>query len=151
MTKLQDTLKLLLKNWETLSLEFNKLKIESRKLDKQKEILLSQLDGLLKTFDILGKRPSGLIIPPELQFKATSSIGDLIETILKERGTMQKAELLVLLHKAGRLDTKNARVVLANALKRDAKERFIVEGGKVSLAEKHDVGEFEPLESFPGY
>jgi hypothetical protein len=149
MTNINETIKLLNKNWILLINELDTLNTESDKLESRKKILLSQLDGLLKTFDLLGKRPANLFIPKELKYSANASLGDLIETILKERGTLPKAELLVLLHKAGRLDTKNARVVLANALKRDTHNRFRVENGKVFLIKKESLPDvmIEPLES----
>lgn len=138
MTNIKETTKILLKNWEQISLELHKLKQESQSLAMRKEELLSQLNGLLKTFDILGDRPKDLIIPPEIEFKASASIGDTMEAILLQERPLSKGELIRRLQKAGRLDTKNARIILANAIKRDTKKRFeiVEDGGWVTLRGK---------------
>jgi hypothetical protein len=81
-------------------------------------------------------RPDNLLIPFELKFTHPPSLGDLIEEFLMEHGASSKDELVAFLQKEGRLNTKNVPVVLANALKRDTKNRFKIKDGKVFLNEK---------------
>lgn len=136
MTPLKDTIKLLQRNWETISLELWKTNNSLKMLSNRKEQLLSQLDGLLKTFDLLGQRPGNLIIPTELIHKPNASIGEVMEKLLKESGPMTRTALIERLRQTGRLNTKNARVILANAIKRDTRKRFAEKDGKVFLNEK---------------
>ena len=134
MTAVKDAVRLLQKNWETISLDLWKINNELKTLSNRKTDLLSQLDGLLKTFDVLGHRPDNLIVPTELLHKPEAFIGDVIETILKESGPMSRTDLIERLKQTGRLNTKNGRIILSNAIKRDKRKRFVEKDGKVKLA-----------------
>ena len=134
MTAIKDTVKVLSKNWETISFELYGVNGNLAKLSRRKAELLSQLEGLLKTFDIIGERPDNLIIPPELEHKPAVSIGDIIEKAIRDNGPLTRTQLLEHLRKYERLNTKNARVILANAIKRDVRNRFPEKNGKVFLA-----------------
>ena len=150
MTAIKDTVELLKRNWEQISRELYATKAEISKLELRHRDLISQLEGLLKTFDVLKHRPKGLMIPPELRFKPDSTLGDSIEQVLAEFGPLTRKALLETLQSAGRLQSKNPRVVLANALKRDTKNRFEVNDGKVSLTKSAGGSpsfEMEPLDS----
>ena len=136
MTSVKDTVKVLSRNWGTINEELFNINKNLIKLSRRKAELLSQLDGLLRTFDVLGERPDNLIIPPELEHKPEASIGDIMEKILRDDGPLTKSALIERLQKYERLNTKNARVILANAIKRDGRQRFAVENGKVSLAKE---------------
>jgi flagellar biosynthesis/type III secretory pathway chaperone len=133
MTSFKDTVKVLQKNWEVISHDLWETNRKLESLTKKKTNLLSQLDGLLKTFDVLGERPDNIIIPDELEHLPTASIGDVMEKILKESGSLSKSEIVDRLQKLNRLNTKNARIILANAIKLDSRKRFALENGKVSL------------------
>ena len=134
MTAIKDTVKVLSKNWETISFELYSVNGNLTKLSRRKAELLSQLEGLLKTFDVLGHRPDNLIVPTELLHKPEAFIGDVIETILKESGPMSRTDLIERLKQTGRLNTKNGRIILSNAIKRDKRKRFVEKDGKVKLA-----------------
>jgi len=140
MTTLKDTIALLKKNWGTIAFELNTTDGEIRKLQARKAVLLSQLDGLLKTFDLLKQRPDDLIIPVELRSNRKVTIGDFIEGILQEYGELTRAEIEVYLRQRNvGMNLKNARIIIATAIKRDGKERFkVLENGKVTLRKENE-------------
>jgi hypothetical protein len=115
-----------------------KLRLVQTRLDELEALKkdhLSNMEALLKTLDLLKARPADLFVPPEIKYKA-ESIGDVMEQAIHKLGPMPKAELIAELHKAGKIGGKNTRVILANAIKRDAKKRFIVREGKVTLTDE---------------
>jgi hypothetical protein len=132
----KDVIDLLLKRWQTAAKEREKIELEILELEKRKSELLIQQRGLLHAFDALGERPPEIVIPPELFLESRTSIGDVMESLIREHGPMTKADLITELQKVGKVKTKNARTLLANAIKRDGKDRFRVENGKVVLNEK---------------
>ena len=136
MTTSKDVTKGLMKSWETISLELTLTRTKLAQLETRKKELLDQLETLLKTFDVVGEKPSSLIIPPELMFEVDASIGDAIATLLRERGAMTRLAIRKELQRAGKITTKNARIILANAIKRDTRKRFSVKDGRVVLNEK---------------
>jgi hypothetical protein len=140
MTTLKDTVALLNKNWEQISFELRKLNDDLSKAQRRKAELLSQLDGLLKTFDLLKQRPADLIIPPELRPNRKVTIGDFIEGILQEYGELTRAEIEVYLRQRNvGMNLTNARIIIATAIKRDARQRFrVLENGKVTLRKENE-------------
>lgn len=105
---------------------------------ERKRVLLDQLDAMLKVFDVLGGRPEGLRIPPELQFKPDITIGDAMEKVLAERGALPKKELIEILTQGQVIkNPKNSRILIANAITRDGRKRFkVTEDGKVALVKE---------------
>lgn len=136
MTSTKDLVRGLEKTWGDISERLFRVRHDIARSEAIKAELLEQLDGLLKTFQTLGHQPTNLIIPPELMFKADASIGDAIETVLKNRGALTRLEIRKELQKAGKLKTRNARIILANAIKKDGRKRFRLKDGKIYLNEK---------------
>jgi hypothetical protein len=130
----KETIELLKNNWERVYTALYRTR-ETLKFERSNEkIYLDQLDGLLRTFDILGERPEGIRIPPELQFRSSKTIGDAMEEIIKEKGAQTKKDIAELLIKANFIkNPKNARIVVANAIAKDGRKRFCVIDGKVIL------------------
>jgi hypothetical protein len=126
-----ELMKQLQRNWEMVALEISRVEKELNQLGAKRSILLNQLDAILKTFDVLGGRPDNLIVPPELQFKPNTTIGDAMESILKERGPLSKKELISILAGANLIkNPKNARVLIANAISKDSRKRFEISADK---------------------
>lgn len=141
-TKAKELIAGLKENWDVVYRDLFWAAEQLRELQLRKERLLSQLDGMLKTFDVLGERPADLRIPPELEFGTKMTIGDAMEKVLKERGPLPKAELMEVLLKGKVLtNRKTSRILLANAITRDGRKRFkVTEDGKVELTEENKKG-----------
>jgi len=126
-------LKRLNKTWQEQYNDLVKTNEQITNLTKQRREILAKLETLSKTHELFGGK--GLKLTPEQKaiLKEKPGIGDTIEAMLKERGPMKKSEVRSELEQKGLLTTKNARVILANTLKRDKRKRFRVEDGEVSL------------------
>ena len=140
MTTKKDMIKLLSKNWEQINSRLSALTDELKKVQKERYELIAQLSGLLKTFEVLGEHPSNLIIPAELVPKRKGRIGDFIENILEKYGTLTRSEIEVYLRQMNiNVSLEHARIVVANAIKRDAKRRFVeLEDGKIGLQREYE-------------
>jgi hypothetical protein len=132
----KETAKLLLKSYEGVFSALQKVQNELASLKAREEKLLNDMSTILDTFKLLKADIYPIKIPPELLFKRDASIGDSIEQLLREHGDMKKIEVSKELQKAGKIATKNARIILTNAIKRDARKRFTVKDGRVFLNEK---------------
>jgi hypothetical protein len=142
-TKTKELIAGLKENWDVVYHDLWDVGEKLRDLQFRKARLVSQLDGLLKTFDLLGERPTDLRIPPELEFGPKMTIGDAMEKVLKERGSLTKADLMEILLKGKVLtNRKTARILLANAITRDGRKRFrVTADGKVELTEQNKNGQ----------
>lgn len=134
MATKKDAVTFLDKDWRKISLDLLDVQTQLSTLEEQKKAILDHLRGLLTAFEVLGAKPS-MGIPQELRFGLNASLGDAMEQILLEYGPLAKKILIKELRQGGRLTGKNARVILANAIKRDGKKRFDVFGGVVFLAD----------------
>ena len=105
--------------------------IELEKLNAERGENLYNLKLVLEVMKRIraeGKKTLPLNVPPSLisdpRYKST--IGDAMEVILKEKGALRRREIIELLKQGGNLlKTKNPHIVIANAIKRDGKRRFI--------------------------
>lgn len=146
MTSDKDVVATLVKRWHKASAEREKVELQIRQLSQQRDEIIQIQRQLLASFDIFGGPPLNLTIPTEVTVSPNASIGDLMASMLANRGPMTKAEILTELQKVGKAMGKNARTLLANAIKRDGEKRFAVKEGKVFLAEKSHSPEIVPLE-----
>ncbi|MGD1046889.1 MAG: hypothetical protein ABR936_16410 [Bacteroidota bacterium] len=112
-------------------------------LQEKKKLLLKSLKSYLESRSNLRKlnpdiKVEDLKLPSELFLGTNTKIGDAIESILTEHGSMARKDLLALLQKSGvRISPKNPRVVLFNALVKDTNKRFrMLKDGRVVLNEK---------------
>jgi hypothetical protein len=130
-------------SWRVVRNDLRMVKHEIEQLEYRKQLLLTQLDGMLKTFDVLGERPADLEIPPELRFKPKITIGDAMEKVLLERGPLPKKELIEILTQGQVIkNPKNSRILIANAVSKDGRKRFrITQDGKVELAKENKNGQ----------
>jgi hypothetical protein len=130
-------------NWDALFMDLFQANHDLEQAQVRKARALEQLDAMLKTFDVLGGRPKDLRIPPELEFGPKMTIGDAMEKVLKERGSLSKAELMEMLLRGKVLtNRKTSRILVANAITRDGRKRFkVMSDGKVQLAEKSKNGQ----------
>jgi hypothetical protein len=134
-TKTKSVVEGLKDTWDALCSELRQADWDLEQAQVRKARAVERLDAMLKTFDTLGDRPKDFFIPPELQFKQGTTIGNAMQTILRERGPLPRNELMKILL-GGRVITnrKNARVLVANAIKRDGRKRFsVTSDGKVEL------------------
>lgn len=129
------TIELLDSKWKTLTHDLSVLSEKFSKDQKRRYELIEQLKTLLKTFEIIGEFPDNFVIPKELLPERRGTIGDFIETILDEYGALTRPEIEVYLRQRNvSIGIENARIIIANAIKRDARCRFkILENGKVAL------------------
>jgi len=134
MTTSKEAATLLLKNWHALTKELKLIEESILKNKYRKQEIIGQLEGLLKTFDILKERPDNLEIPYELLYSPDATISDVITKLLIEHGAMTRKELTDILLKMKRLKPDNARIVLANTVMRGLGKIFKeVDGGKIGL------------------
>ena len=134
MTTSKDAATLLLKNWHTLTKELSKIDADALDLEKRKQEIISQLDALLKTLDVLKQRPADLDIPLALLYRPGSTISEVIVELLFKYGAMTRKELADILPKTGHVKSKNARIVVSNTVKRELGKRFKeTGGGKIDL------------------
>lgn len=121
--------------WDVVCQDLRQANYELEQAQWRKARAVERLDGMVKTFDALGERPKDLFIPPELRFKQGTTIGNAMQTILRERGPLPRNELMkILLDGHVITNRKNARVLLANAIKRDGRNRFsVTQDGRVEL------------------
>lgn len=147
MTALQDSIKLLTKNYEGLLERIKGLGQTIGHMEQERTELLAQMDALLITMQFLKKQNPSLKlpemeIPPEIKFNTRGivTLGNAIESILRERGELSRLEILEELRKQNfEIKSKNARIVLANAIKRDSRKRFIeTENGKIALRKENE-------------
>jgi hypothetical protein len=109
-------------------------------LQEEKTFLLKSVKTYLESRNNLRKlhpdiKVEDLQLPSKLLIGANTKIGDAIESILLEHGSMTRKDLLDLLRKSEvRISPKNPRVVLFNAIIKDTKKRFrMLKDGKVEL------------------
>jgi hypothetical protein len=133
-TSIESTMKTIKQEWDTLYDELLHIDEKTAALAKRRREIAQKLQILSDTHLMLGgKRP---LLTPEQKVlsRESSSLGDIIEAMLKERGAMEKDELQSELERIGRITSKNARVIFFNAVMRDSKKRFrITQEGKVDL------------------
>jgi hypothetical protein len=127
------------KEWQRMSKDLVEVNHLIRTHQANKAALLNHMDGLLSAFNALGAKPQ-TAIPEELQPGKEVSIGDAMEKLLlRHNGEMQKKDILAELRNVGVLTSKNARIILANAIKRDARTRFIpMQDGRVILRKEKE-------------
>ena len=141
MTSMVDAMKTLKEQWDNLYKDLLRIDEKLAMLSKQRSELVIKLQTLSDTHLMLGgKRP--LLSPEEAVFSTENpKLGDIIEAMLKERGSMDKYDIEAELERRGRITSKNGRTILFNAIMRDSKKRFrILADGKVGLKyEKADA------------
>ena len=129
--------------WVKTNNEVGKITQEFSWLHTEKRRLLKRLEDILTTLELLREKDptislDNLDIPLELKVKipAGSSIADAMEAILKQFGSMKTAEMIQKLREFKiSISEKNARIVVRNAIKRDSKQRFILDEEKrIALA-----------------
>ena len=120
------------------NIELGKVAQELNWLPTEKRRLLKKLEDILTTLELLREKDptislDNLDIPLELKVRIApgSSIADAMEAILKEFGPMKTAEMILKLREFQiSISEKNARIVIRNAIKRDTKQRFILDEEK---------------------
>jgi hypothetical protein len=148
-TKTKSVVEGLKDTWDTLCQDLRQANWDLEQAQVRKVRAVERLDAILKTFDTLGERPEDLFIPPELKFKQGTTIGNAMQTILTEQGPLPRNELMKMLLDGHVItNRKTARVLLANAIKRDSRKRFsVTQDGKIELrkevngdakSQKHD-------------
>lgn len=132
----------LARGWYTNVAKLKELVTQIALLKQAQDMILDQIDKSTRLLhDIRDEYPKIkapiLVLPLELRFVANPNltIGDAIEMLLIEHGPMMQREIIDALKKSGmRMSSKNPHVVVANAVKRDAKNRFKrLNDGRVAL------------------
>lgn len=134
-----NTLKTVFRN---ASNSLNDIEQQIKQLEAQRSNILTMLRTVINTLKSLQKdNPSSILkdldIPSSLRFENVS-VADAIELMLNEFGDLNRPEIVEKLREAKfPMSEKNARIVIANAITRDAKKRFkVLKDGKVRLEEK---------------
>jgi|SRR5208283_2157160 len=131
----KDNFKQLSNKWQRLAAELSNISAKANDLQSRRYEVIGELNGLLKKFEMMGTFPDNFVIPQELVINPKVTIGDFIEVILKEYGTLKRSEIEVYLRQRNaHVSLENARIVIANAIKRDTRCRFkVLKDGRVSL------------------
>ena len=127
------TMKAAKEKWAEVFKELQRIDAQIANLAAKRRKLTKELRAISHIHDLLGGKPLNLPPEQELRLKDNPTLGDVIEAILRERGSLDKNTIQSELEMLGRLTSVNSRIILANAIKRDRLNRFKVENGKVSL------------------
>ena len=132
--------------WKEAEDELQRTQTQLEILEEKRDSLIAQMEALYPTLLELKRQDKSLdlesiVLPAriKLSVKPNTTIGDAVESILRaNKKPMSRREVfdtLKLLKVS--ISEINARVVLTNLVKRDAKKRFVIlEDGKMWLAEK---------------
>ncbi len=141
----EELLEELARRWHDNLAKIATLNSEIRTLTQTRNVLIGEMQQTNKLFISIREhhpniRLPKLQLPSEFQFAVNPDItlGDAMEILIKERGTMTQRELIDAIQAGGlSISAKNPHVVIANAVSRDSKKRFVrLANGKVSLAKR---------------
>ena len=127
------TMKAAKEKWAKVFKELQRIDAQIAVLAVKKRKLIKELRSISQVHEVLGGKPLSLSPEQELRLKDNPTLGDVIEAVLRDRGPLDRNAIQSELEALGRLTSINARIILANAIKRDRQNRFKVENGKVSL------------------
>ena len=147
ITPIDVTPEFLAKWFQQLSSEYIGINTQIQSLSDRKRVILENFGIIVelirrwKEENPKRKLPK-LVLPPGVEYRLNpkATIGDAMEMILKKRGALPRKQLIDLLLKTGiEMSRKNPQVVVSNAIKRDAKQRFIVlDDRKVTLRKENE-------------
>ncbi len=135
----------LARRWHDNLAKIATLNSQIRALTQTRDIFINEMQLTNKAFmRIREDHPSiklpKLQLPSEFQFAINPdlTLGDAMEILIKERGALTQRELIDAIQAGGlSISAKNPHVVIANAVSRDSKKRFVrLANGKVSLAKR---------------
>ncbi len=118
-------------------------KIET--LENVRNMLLTEINEIIRILQEakvngLDIEIPNLVIPLKFRFSITPNltIGDAMEMLLLEEGSLHQKEIISKLKEYGfELNSKNPHIIIANAIKKDSRERFRrLNDGRVSLTHK---------------
>jgi hypothetical protein len=135
MAKTKKVNKAIEDGWGLLSLQLSQINFELANLERRKAGILAGLRGILASLDNI---PENWLIPPELRLAENATLGDALESILKERGALSQREIIDALNGMRfPLNPKHPHVTIANAVSRDTRKRFKrLKDGRVALTEE---------------
>jgi hypothetical protein len=140
-----DLLQELARRWNNNLQKITVLNTTIVSLTDERNSLIDEMQSTSKLFSTIRKeRPDvklpELIVPVNFNFAANPnlSIGDAMEMLLRERGPLTQRQMIDAIHEGGlHINSKHPHIVMANAIKRDAKKRFVrLKDGKVGLSKK---------------
>lgn len=135
----------LAKRWEYNVQKVTVLNQQIAHLTEAKDLLFSEMRRTNDLFQTVSSHHPEVKLPalemplPFLfEINGDLSLGDAIALLIERRDPMTQREIIDLLRQAGyRLNRKNPHVVVANAIRRDARKRFVrCADGKIALAQK---------------
>ncbi|MGA7159413.1 MAG: hypothetical protein WBZ48_00300 [Bacteroidota bacterium] len=110
---------------------FNELKerLERVRIIRDKAIIDFGLTFALLQSNFHALRDAGVKIPPEqlpaeLQVFTGRNLADSIAELIRQREPMTRKQIMEILVRSGRIEPKNARIVVFNAIHRDKKYNF---------------------------
>jgi len=124
------------KRIEEINNEFNALKGKIENLAKRQHKLNEERDRIIRSLTVVTfPNPAA-----SFSLSPNMTIGDAMENILRIIGTATQKELIKILNDAFvPISSKNAYVVLANLLIRDAKKRFVkMKDGRITLRKENE-------------
>ena len=137
--KLQIPKQPILDELQKLEKEYLALLAKRSEIEKNIPALEEKINSLASAYEIIfGEKPSTEALPIKTFLHSNASLGDALETILKEHKTLEVNKAIELLReKRVRLSLKNPRNVLANLVKNDKRGRFTrLDDGRIVLREK---------------
>jgi hypothetical protein len=138
----KEFIKSLVKEYKESRQELRLITDKINTLTRQKNIEVEKLALICRARDMFLENgmvsgfPELPVIPEvELLNNPQPTIGDFIEKILKESGTMTSTEIRCKLLEANvPISKTNARIVVFNAIRRDKRNRFtVLKDGKIAL------------------
>ena len=126
---------ILLAKLKELSAHLADLRAQREKNEVRMQITLARIDSLVRTLETFGYNVPESDLPIEFRPQFTGNVADHIEQLLRDsQSPMERHDITRILVNKRRIEPKNARITVYNAIKRDKQNRFKTSPeGKVSL------------------
>lgn len=141
--------------WDEADKRLREVQNQLDLLEQERDSLIYQMEALYPTLALLKQKDKSIdlesiVLPARIRIniKPTATIGDAVESLLRaKKRPMTRKELSdALKFLKISISDKNARVVLTNLVKKDARQRFEITGdAKIGLREStksHEAKDF---------